>query len=78
MRDAKLKLYGCAALFLLLTALRIWFPEQAGQAQAWMDHTLDPQGSFRAAALTLGRELDTAGLKDGMVAVFRLGEEAFG
>ena len=76
MRDKKL--FSCAALFLLLTALRLCFPEQAGLAQAWMDRTLDPHGSCRAAALMIGQELDRTGLRDGIIAVFRLGEEAFG
>ena len=72
------KLFGCAALFLLLTALRLCFPAQAGQALAWADRTLDPGGCCGAFALTLGRELEGAGLKDGLIAVYRLGEEAFG
>lgn len=76
MRNARL--YGCMALFLLLTALRVLFPEQSGQAQAWVEMTLDPCGGCRSAALALGRDLDSVGLRGGMVAVFRLGEEALG
>ena len=72
------KLYGSAAFFLLLTALRLYFPEQAGQAQAWVDRTVDPGGRGQALVCALGRELDGAGLKGGLVTVIRLGEEAFG
>ena len=72
------KLYGCAALFLLLTALRLCFPEQAGQAQAWVDRAVDPGGCCSAFALSLGQALDSTGLKEGLIMVFRLGEEALG
>ena len=72
------KLYGCAALFILLSALRLCFPQQAGQAQDWVDRVVDPCGSCRAFALALGQELDSSGLRGSLVSVFRLGEEAFG
>ena len=72
------KLYACALFILLLMALRLCFPVQAGQAQAWVEMTLDPCGGCRSAALALGRDLDSVGLRGGMVAVFRLGEEALG
>lgn len=73
MRDGKLLL--CAAFFLLLTALRLVFPDWTGQAQTWVRQRLDPTGENRAFVQTLGRQLDGAGLRDGLVAVFRLGEE---
>ena len=71
------KLYACTALFLLLTALRFFFPVQVGQAQAQVDRALDPTGICGSYALTLGCGLDKVGLRDGLIAVFRLGEEAF-
>ena len=72
------KLYACALLVLLLTVLRLCWPAQAGQAVSLAARALDPEGSCRVFARTLGRELDGAGLRDGLTAVFRLGEEAFG
>lgn len=72
------KLYGLGALFLLLTALRLSFPVQAGQAQAWVKQAVDPGGCCRVFARSIGQELDGVGLRDGLTAVFRLGEEAFG
>ena len=72
------KLYACALLVLLLTALRLCWPVQAGQAVSFAARALDPEGSCRSFARTLGQGLDGAGLRDGLIAVFRLGEEAFG
>ena len=74
MRDGKLFL--CAAFFLLLTALRLFFPDWAGQAQSWVSRNLDPGGECRGFVQTLGKQLDGAGLRAGLVSVFRLGEEA--
>ena len=70
------KLYLCAVIFLLLTALRLLFPDWAGQAQAWVSRTVDPGGEGRSFVQALGQQLDEAGLRDGIVAVFQLGEEA--
>ncbi len=72
------KLYACALFILLLMALRLCFPVQAGQAQAWVKQASDPAGSCRVFIRALGQELDNTGLKDSLSAVFRLGEEAFG
>lgn len=74
MRDGKL--YLCAAFFLLLTALRFFLPDWTGQAQSWVRRSVDPAGECRGFVQALGRQLDGAGLRDGLVAVFRFGEEA--
>ena len=71
------KLYACAALILLLAVLRFCYPQQAGQAQLWAAQTIDPSGSCRAFACTLGKTLDGCGLRNDLIAVFRLGEEVF-
>ena len=65
-------------LFLLLTALRLQFPDQVGQARVWAAQTVDPRGCCRVFAHSVGQELDGVGLRGGLLAVFRLGEEAFG
>ena len=74
MRDGKL--YLCAAFFLLLTALRLFLPDWSGRAQDWVARRVDPAGECRGFVLALGQHLDGVGLRDGLVAVFRLGEEA--
>jgi hypothetical protein len=74
MRDGKL--YLCAAFFLLLTALRFFLPDWTGQAQNWVRRSVDPAGECRGFVQALGQQLDGTGLRDGLVAVFRFGEEA--
>ena len=74
MRDGNV--FGCAAFIILLLTLRLCFPVQAGQVYAWANQAVDPENFCRALACTLGQELDSAGLKDGLIAVFRMSEEA--
>ena len=72
------ELIACAGLFLLLTALRFCFPTQLEQVRTWAAQAIDPAGRCGALALSIGQGLDSLGLKDGLVVVFRLGEEALG
>ena len=64
------KLYFAAVLLLLAAALRILFPDTVQAARAWLGDTLDPEGTGRELAATLGRELDGFELPDGLVSVF--------
>lgn len=74
MRDWKLTL--CAAFFLLLTALRFFFPAETALAQAFVADTLDPQGASRAFALRLGQELEAFDARGRLLAVFEQAREA--
>lgn len=74
MRDWKLTL--CAAFFLLLAALRYFYPAETVLAQTWVADTLDPQRSCRAFALRVGRELEAFEPRDRLIAVFAHGGEA--
>lgn len=74
MRDRKLIL--CAALFLLLTALRLLYPAQAARTQAMAAAALDPRGRCREAALLLGRELEDFHPRDRLTEAFSRREGA--
>lgn len=69
------KLYLAALFLLFLTALRLLYPAEAAQAQAWLHRTLDPNGASRALCLALGRALDGQDLRGGLIAVFELAGE---
>lgn len=74
MRDRKI--YLCAAFCLLLAALRFLFPAQTAFVQEWVQRTADPAGIIRTFSQELGHEMGDTGLREGLIAVFRLGEEA--
>ena len=74
MRDWKLAL--CVAVFLLLSALRLCFPDEAALAQRLAADTLDPRHSYRAAAIALGRGLDDFDAPGRLIAVFGRVREA--
>lgn len=74
MRDGKLFL--CAAFWVLLTALRLFFPGETEAARAWVTDTVDPRRSCRAAALQLGRELEAFHPRQRLVEALARGEGA--
>jgi len=63
------KLYLCAGLVLLMTALRTLYPAESDRVRGWVLGTLDPQGGCRNAVMTLGQELDGSVLREGLTAV---------
>lgn len=71
------RMYLCALFFLLLTALRLLYPAEAEGVRAFLSAALDPKGSCRALAETLGRELGGGGLRQGLVAAFEMAEASF-
>jgi len=71
-----LKLYLCAGLMIAITALRVCFPAESGRVRDWVVTTLDPRGGVKAAVMTLGQELDSSALREGLTAVMaRIGGE---
>ena len=71
----KLRIGLCALFFLLLTALRLLFPEQAELARRAVAGALDPRGGGRALAETLGRELG-GGLRECLAAALSMAGES--
>ena len=71
------RIYLCALFFFALSALRLLFPAEAAQMQAFVWGALDPAGDGRVLLQALGRALDGASLRDGLVAVLSLAEASF-
>ena len=70
------KLYVCTAFFLILTVLRMLYPDETILVGKWLKDTLDPGRTTRAFAESLGRQIDGTCLREGLVAVIQLtGEE---